>query len=326
MIRFATRDDIDKLQQFINDHWKENHILARDREFFEYEHCDGDKVNFIISLDDDGNINGMQGFIPYGRENRDITKNLWRALKCNVPHLGSKILDFLIENSDARSIASIGSNPSTMSIYKRIGYTTGELIQWYRLNPEVDYILTDISNAEVPQGVIESFDWIELKTMDDFNERFDYSWYENSGMIPIKEKWYIKKRYFNHPIYSYSVFGVINSEGQIRLALVFRVEECNGSKALRLIDCIGDYNGLYHATERIDELLRHIGAEYVDIYESGVNRDLMHKAGWRRVLESGNIIPNYYSPYLRENIQMCYASSEPSAVYFKGDGDQDRPT
>ena len=36
MIKFATKNDIADIMDFIENHWKHGHILARDRNFFEY--------------------------------------------------------------------------------------------------------------------------------------------------------------------------------------------------------------------------------------------------------------------------------------------------
>ena len=33
MIRFSTIENTDEIMNFINDNWKENHILARDKDF-----------------------------------------------------------------------------------------------------------------------------------------------------------------------------------------------------------------------------------------------------------------------------------------------------
>ncbi len=327
MIRFATKDDIEKLMKFINDNWKANHILARDRDFFEYEHCEGENVNFVISLDDNGNINGMQGFIPYGKHHRDITKNLWKALKSNTPRLGFKILRFLIDNSDARTVASIGSNPKTLNVYRHMGFHVGELVQWYRLNPDADFKISEINDFNIPTYKAKQKKLIEIESVQKFIDLFDYSWYQQSGIIPFKESWYIKKRYFMHPIYKYRLFAVHDDKESVaRLVLVFRVDEFDNSRALRLIDCIGNYNELSYVTYGIDKLLQEIKAEYVDLYETGINPNVLINAGWLKVSDSGNIIPNYFNPFEKRNIHIHYASSSSEAVYFKGDGDQDRPS
>lgn len=38
-----------------------------------------------------------------------------------------------------------------------------------------------------------------------------------------------------------------------------------------------------------------------------------------------NIIPNYFSPYVAENIDIYVGAKYKGAVFFKADGDQDRP-
>ena len=67
MICFATHDDIDSIMNFINDYWKKNHILARDRNFFEYEMCSDKATNFVIAVNDEtGVLDAIEGYIPYG--------------------------------------------------------------------------------------------------------------------------------------------------------------------------------------------------------------------------------------------------------------------
>ena len=69
IFREAMINDADKLMSFIKEHWRANHILGNDRNFFLYEHGDGDKINFIICEDrNTSEIVGMQGCIPYSRD------------------------------------------------------------------------------------------------------------------------------------------------------------------------------------------------------------------------------------------------------------------
>ena len=60
-------------------------------------------------------------------------------------------------------------------------------------------------------------------------------------------------------------------------------------------------------------------------YETGINDDIFYSAGWRKVEEEGNIIPDYFSPFEHRKVDIFYATSKADAVLFKGDGDQDRP-
>ena len=68
----------------------------------------------------------------------------------------------------------------------------------------------------------------------------------------------------------------------------------------------------------------------MDIYSYGVPIDIIEKAGFLDRQEYDNlIIPNYFEPFERKNVDLRYAykvkeSSDPVRL-FKADGDQDRP-
>ena len=61
------------------------------------------------------------------------------------------------------------------------------------------------------------------------------------------------------------------------------------------------------------------------MHEAGLDADRLYSAGWINVDETNNTIPNYFSPFRQENIDVYYCSSDKEAVLFRGDGDQDRP-
>lgn len=66
--------------------------------------------------------------------------------------------------------------------------------------------------------------------------------------------------------------------------------------------------------------------EYIDMYETGIQQNMLLEAGWISVKESGNMIPNYFSPYLQRTVDIHYCKSDEKAILFRGDGDQDRPS
>ena len=100
----------------------------------------------------------------------------------------------------------------------------------------------------------------------------------------------------------------------------------NGRCALRLVDCIGDPEKIKGATVLIDQLLAQYDAEYIDCYEAGVPDSYFLEAGWIKTEETENIIPNYFAPFVQENVDIYYFSTDPDIILFKGDGDQDRPS
>jgi hypothetical protein len=78
------------------------------------------------------------------------------------------------------------------------------------------------------------------------------------------------------------------------------------------------------------ELLRFLdreGGEFVDCYNHGISSDVFLRLGlWPR--GDDVIIPNYFEPFERRNIDLrfAYLSPEKRYVVFKGDADQDRPS
>jgi len=327
MIKFAEYENIPSIMRFIDEHWKKNHILARDRVFFEYQYRMGKKVNFVISQADSGEINGILGFIPYGKkEKTDIMLALWKVVHTDNPLLGVDLLQFLADHINARIIACSGINKRVMALYQWLGYHVGELIQWYRLGSRQDYHIAKINNATIPKVSVEQWSWSEFNTFRDFQTKFNIAEYSRETVKPYKEPWYIRHRYFYHPVYRYRLFGLHQPDGAINTVLVFRVQEYQSAKALRLIDCIGKPDGILHATALIDRLLSDTDSEYADVFEVGIPDELLLQAGWIKVSDSGNIIPDYFAPFVRENVKIYYCSTDSNIVLFKGDGDQDRPS
>ena len=143
--------------------------------------------------------------------------------------------------------------------------------------------------------------------------------------VPYKSLPYVKKRYYKHPSYRYHIYALENKESIVETLLVLRIQECNGSRALWLIDCIGNVNNLKNSTSLFDELMNTFNCEYVDVYEAGINAEIFIEGGWEKVNDEGNIIPDYFAPFEQKNVNIYFSMSDNTAVLFKGDGDQDRP-
>lgn len=326
MIRFAQKKDIDRIREFIGLYWKKkNHIFSRNKEFFEYEHCIDEEVTYVLSEDEKGEINGIIGYIPYGKTNRDVMTVMWKVNHTSDPVLGIRLLQYLLENGDVRIAASPGIGKNTIGIYRFLGYYVGKMTQWYRLGNQTEYQIAKIENRTIPKLPEKQFSLAEFQSYEELERCFAFERYAQSCPKPYKEKWYIEKRYFQHPIYQYKVFGIMDDRKAVETIIVVRVIECNAAKIIRLIDCIGNMGHLKYVTGALDELLQLEKAEYIDCLEAGLPNELLEEAGWMKVENSGNVIPNYFNPYVCENIDIYYFSTDEQIVLFKGDGDQDRP-
>lgn len=325
-IRYATIEDIPTIKMFIEEKWKKNHILAREEGFFEWQYT-RDKLDYVIATDSNGIIQGMLGFISYGDgPERDIATSMWKA-NPGTGFLGIKLLMYIQRNEKYRTLFSPGININTSGgIYKRMQISTGKMNQWYRLNSVDEYKIAKILDFEIP--AFKGNDVVVLlqyKTYEDFFKDFDFHKYVSKKMVPYKSMSYLKRRYFNHPSYTYLSYGIKTDGINTSAVIVIRVQECNDSRVIRFVDCIGCLEALSYVTEFLDDILDKENAEYIDMYEKGVPEGLLRGAGWKRLDETNNIIPNYFSPYEQRNVDVNYCTTNDNIVLFRGDGDQDRP-
>ena len=325
LIRFAMNSEIPSIMKFIGEHWKKNHILSYDRSFFEWQYM-SDKLDYVIGMDDEKKIHGMLAFISYdSTDKRDIATSMWKAQE-GSGFLGIKMLLYLLDECPHRVLFSPGINIKTSEqIYRRMGILTGTMKQWYRLRDISDYKIATISVKTIPRRSSQiNGNFIRYQTFSDLLSTFNYDKYVTKDMIPYKSRIYFEKRYFQHPSYQYLVYGV-ERDGEVRAVIVLRIQKCNGSQAIRFVDCLGNYAEIAYATAGLDLLLDEFDAEYVDMYESGLSDEMLRGAGWLPVKESGNIIHNYFSPFEQRVVDIHYCTSNPDIVLFRGDGDQDRP-
>jgi len=336
LIRFATKDDIPAIMEFIDEYWKKGHILATDKEFFNYEMTDPDGVHFVISENDDGKINGIEGFIPYGydaNEKRDVMTVVWKVIqtenkseKDGSPMLGINILNYIVNNTNSRFVASPGINTKTIPLYKFLGYHTGTMKHFYRLGNQNELKLAK-ANFDDKKTILEKvqYNLVFISTFSELAEKFSFEDYKALDKKPYKTPEYIEHRYFKNPIYNYDVFGIKSNE-KCGAVIFLRELECKGVKIAHLVDCIGDWNLLSNIGNSLDGILCERGYEYIDLYEIGLSDEILLRAGFNLKDKEKEIIPNYFEPFEPVNVDIHYFSTDESVVLFRGDGDQDRPS
>lgn len=325
-VRFAEISDTEMIMRFIDQYWKKGHILATNNELFKWQYISNNRLNMVLGIDEENRLQGILGFIPYGEEDsKDICLALWKA-NPGAGFLGLELLIYLMKNEPHRNVFCNGINlHTTEAIYKYFGYSVGKLNQWYRLQPNIEYAIAKVQTYYIPKVTSEST--ISLEEVKNFEslEACTSSKMFRDDYFPNKSKTYIEKRYFNHPVYDYKVYKLVSEDGVANSAIVFRIQECNNSRALRLIDFWGQQKDIYQITSCIDMLAKEYKAEYVDMYEYGLNEENLVAAGWIKVGSNENIIPNYFSPYAQCNVDINFCTTDDTIVMFKGDGDQDRP-
>lgn len=328
-IRLANVNDINKIMRFINDNWKENHILSRDRDFFIYEHQGNNTINFVISLEDN-KINGVLGFIKYSDNNSDLATVIWKALKSdNNPMLGIELLELLRNHKEYNIVFSPGINKETIGIYHYLDIYTNHLSQYIIINQNIQKfnILKIEDDESIKQANFIENSQYNLVKLKESELDFDFDIQE---FIPHKDKNYFIKRYFNHPIYIYDIYGIYKAKTLTSL-VVTREVSLENSKILRIMDYLGDENNIAYITSKIYQIVVNKGYEYVDFVCFGFDNTKLERAGFSKInLESTEIIvPNYFSPFVQENIKINFMADTKEINKLrmcKADGDQDRPS
>lgn len=328
-IRFAEKSDIADIMRFFKEHWKESHILANDRAFFEYEFCRGEEVCLVLLLNGNDDIEGTLGYIPYGGSQRDIFTVMWKALDNGQMFAGVGMLYYLIDHGRCRHIFTSGMNESTRNIYRYLGFETGNLEHFYMLNDECESRIAEIADrTELNTDAKDSSVMLSLQAVTD-REQFlaDYVPEEREERIH-KSPEYMARRYFDHPKYQYLIYQLWREGEKTHSFLIARQQRQGENTALRLIDFVGDETLLAYAGAPLNQLMKDNRYEYTDMYVFGMADDILHRAGFtKKKQDSANIIPNYFAPFCRKNVNIgIFWEKGMQPVIMKGDGDQDRPS
>lgn len=329
--RLADMKDIGRIMEFIREKWSEKHILAHDRAFFDYEFVHGGTVHFILAIDKKTNqIGALQGYIPNSYDK--LRLNIYGAITrtspdVKLPFLGMELRKRLKDILKYESFSGTTLNPRTLRpLIKKFESekTVGLFEHYYRLNSNGEYKIGKIADRKSIQFKISDRKLQRLSSMEELERQFDLT--ERYPHLPFKDKEFFERRYYNHPIYQYMVWGIEDVKGKISCIFVAKEVRCNDSVILRCIDLIGDVKEFAYIGHEIQQLMEVNQYEYVDFLLSGMPEQVMKDAGFiMKTKEDTNIIPNYFEPYVCENVDAWYEKTIPDMILFKGDGDQDRP-
>lgn len=329
-IRFCQPEEKNLIMKFIDEDWRKNHVLAQWGELLDWQYLDAqeNRYNFVAAIDrESGSLDGLLGFIPtyhFDQALRDQI-HLWTAIekvnreRSKRPFLGLEMRQFLYDQVKTVSLAGVGINENMRKLYDAMGFRTGALNHYYIANPDISeyrlLIRGETSKEPTPEMSICSLR--ALQSADDIPESCFCGY-------PEKSREYVTNRYLSHPFYKYYLFGIYRASEFVS-AFMVRVAEAAGSRCLRIVDFFGAPAQAYNMKIAFVDLLQNFRAEYIDIYFSGLDEDVIANLGFK---PTGNsVVPNYFEPFVRRNIDIMYAVKTDLKGYkiFKGDSDQDRP-
>ena len=344
-IRYAKKEDLPLIIEFLDTHWKKNHSLVVSKKLMDFQHLNpitGD-YNFIIAKNrQTKKIDALLGFIPVYQYDIKLykDKDIWGAIVKVRKDISKDIaadlavylweLYFNIEN--ANSYGSIGLSNDAIKVYKALRNFVNTVNQYYILNNSVENfkIAKASHNEKLNKKDNASIEKLTIKDNFDIEPLTEES-IQAGEYRPKKSIEYLKNRYLYHPIYRYNFWGVF-VEDKLKAIWVIRIVKVETAKALRIVDMYGDgvetISCLYN---EIQNLLSKYEAEYIDCLNYGFAEEVFETMGFTKLDTSTNevIIPDYFEPFEQQNISLYFTyklkDKNDRYVIFKGDADQDRP-
>lgn len=330
-------EEAEDVIKFIEHYWRKDHIFVLSRELFDWQHYDyrNKRYNFVVAKHrKNGEIHSILGFVPAsqfddGIEALEVWPCIWKSRDdIHVKGLGVSLYYYMKLHLEIETVSILGISEIALSIYKHWNFSTGKIEQYYCPNmacaEELSANRQEIPFPDKADGSwrIKQISLEEYQKLEEHHKIF-------TEISKYKSKNYYINRYYNHPIYKYGFYGIIKDND---ICSVFVTRECgNGTaKCLRIVDYIGKTDNLIYVRTDLKELMEKFGYEYIDFVVVGADYDVLKKAGFiNRKEHPETIIPNYFEPFLKKNIDLDYAfksvDPEAMALFYKADADQDRP-
>jgi len=332
---FGKKKDIDKIMEFLSKNWKKDHILANNKELFEYEYLTDIGLNIGLA-NVNNKIVGIFGFKTYSESSSpDIAGSLWVISKeCKIPFAGLKLREFVINNIPHNCFAAPGAVLDTMPIYKMLGVGWSKMNHFVLLNKTIkNFNIAHVPDSHILQtkSKFEFDKEIQIKEIESFSDIVEFNFPKYNIYYPYKDGAYLQKRFFEHPFYKYKVLAFYNPDTKIiKSLIVCREVQANEAQALSIVDFYGDENMIANLSVYFSKNLSYSKKyEYLDFLSLGISKDILIGSGFIDVNSNiGLIIPKYFEPFEKKN-RSTYAvydlCKNRILRQFKADGDQDRP-
>lgn len=337
-IHFCRVDEIDELVEFIDNYWRKDHIFVLSRKLLDWQHYDAvnGRYNFVLAKHRiSKEIHSILGFVPTYQfdseiDNVEVWPCIWKSRDdIQVKGLGVSLYYYMKSHIEIESISILGISEIALSIYKHWNFSTGKIEQYYYPNMKEKEVLSFNRQISSCDKSVNNCNWNIRKISQEEYNNINSSEEIFSRISKYKSKKYYINRYLQHPIYKYD-FYVIENNDEIRSIMITR--ECgNGiGNCLRIVDYIGDEQNLINVRMELQDLMEKRKYEYIDFVVVGISSEILESAGFvNRKNTPETIIPNYFEPFQKENIDLDYAfktiNPEVKALFYKADADQDRP-
>jgi hypothetical protein len=328
--------NIKSIQKFLEKNWKKKHILAINSKIFNWFHYNPSekKYNFLI-FKKKSNILGFLGILKNSKFSNGliffdtIWLTTWVAKKAELG-VGIALLMHSIKCYKYSTIGTIGCNKKARTIYKKMGFRVGNMKHYFSINSKIKSFKIIMESKKISKTHNK---YPSNKRIEHLKGDLKLKIFGNDVDELVKkygkDETYFKNRYINHPYYKYKIYLIYDLKIVVGF-FVTRICIYKKRKALRIVDFFGQEKALIDINPALQKLIVQIKAEYVDFYEQGIKNSIMLKSGLtKNRFNSKIIIPNYFEPFLKRNINLGWAiktNNTKVSPMFKGDCDQDRPS
>tara|TARA_B100000212_G_scaffold81102_1_gene58086 strand:+ start:542 stop:1471 length:930 start_codon:yes stop_codon:yes gene_type:complete len=300
-----TSNNYQKLSEFINNHWKANHILSKNKNLFDSIYLNKNDSFNILTQYEKENIISFLGYIPHSFYDKSLVSNdicyiaLWfKHKKINGSFAIKSLIELMQENWSM--IASVGINENVKKIYQKLNFQIISMEHYFE-------------KVNISFSLKNKF-FLEIRKSD-----FDIP----SDNINNKSNKFIYNKYIVNKFYNYHVIKF--DEDLNNSIFVLRKISTPGKSIMRMIDFIGDIESINIQKNNLLKFSKLHNCDHFDFFIAGENE---LKMNYFKTNER-NFLPIYTEPvinkYSKINVAFKKFKDNKNIYFFKGDGDQDRP-
>lgn len=335
--RLAHVSDLRRVQGFIDTHWRQGHILARDDRLLRWQHLGADgRLNFVLA-ERNSEIDGVLGFLTTRHFDSTATIDsvslaLW-ATRTDRPTtgIGVGLIRFLVRELNPPFVSTIGVAVDAQKMLGALGFKVGEMAHHAIFNEA--FAGARVALGGRPSGHLRpdptpSTSVVEVDAADLSSVVAQIHREEQRAELPEKTSGYLLGRFVQHPYYRY--FFLLIRERSIPIGLIVcRRIDHEASSIVRCVDVVGRLpeGGLAPA---IAEVLRRMECEYLDLVHHGLDPAQLESNGMVDVRSGLTSVPGFFEPFVNEPRTLRFAYRqfghlEARVRLFLADCDQDRP-